>query len=264
MNRIIGAVTLAMIGVGCSEEGTVRGPTPDEVPSTVSVDGTVVTAGFADGRTRTQVRLSGFRVTTTPITVGQYKQCVSVGACTLPAAASPACTRPKPPIVSSPLAAATLPLADNDLPLTCATPVQANGYCHWQRGGLPTLDQWFLAARGPVPRRFAWGQFQPDCGHHPAALQPNVFPQALCGSTTDFEVGKHPLVVSPAGVQDVLLAQAELVQPSASASFAACSNGYCALRGVFPGGIDSIQALKPDGTDSPAAAFRCAFPEVSR
>jgi len=49
---------------------------------------------------------------------------------------------------------------------------QAEAYCRSVNGRLPSLDEWLLAARGPSPRRFSWGDQPPArCDQHPFAAQ---------------------------------------------------------------------------------------------
>jgi hypothetical protein len=81
-----------------------------------------------------------------------------------------------------------------------------------------------------------------------------------------YAVGTHAAGRSPAGLEDVLLTEAELLATSADAHSPACAPpfGACLVSGLGPGAIDSVAPVynqaDHDTADQPYA-FRCALPD---
>jgi hypothetical protein len=103
-------------------------------------------------------------------------------------------------------------------------------------------------------------------------------PPAAPFDGSELKVGSHPAGASPSGIEDVLLAPAELLAADDSAMFNACSqpNHYCAVFGLMPGAIDSVEPFlsvtraAADGRRAETAlrmahayAFRCVLDDQS-
>jgi len=83
---------------------------------------------------------------------------------------------------------------------------------------------------------------------------------------------QRPQVLSPAGVQDVLLTPGELLATEGTAQFPACRppEVACMVVGTEPGAIDGFMAVPPTVTpegpryEEPPYGFRCVWPEEAR
>lgn len=258
-------LSIATSVAACDDDaqGPRRGPTPE----LVSIDRGTTTYGFFTSRERLPVEVEAFRIAKRPTTVEQYRQCVDAGACSAPA--KDAC------IVREEGGALRLPTYEvkgaEKLPATCVGIAQAQAYCSWVGGALPTVTQWLTAARGREVTRFAWGNRLPRCEQRPDVGSPPRGVPCRNPQGPSFAVGDHAAGASPFGVEDVLLAPGELIAPSANSPLAACASPFaaCVAYGTRPGGIDSAAPLDGVGAEhgerSPHPyAFRCAFPGDSK
>jgi formylglycine-generating enzyme required for sulfatase activity len=237
-----------------------RAPSSNEIPEAVDVAGGPLTAGFAIGTVRRKADVDSFRITTTPVTVPQYRKCVAAGACKEASLPSTACK----PRRTVPAQTGAPDLASPEL---CATAQQAEAYCEWTGGALPTIEQWELAARGSEVHRFAWGDGDPMCAYFAASTNPVCCRGADCKRAARLAVRQAPNLLSPGGLQDVLLTAAELLRTSAtSAEAPACARegGFCEVEGMGDRAIDFVAFVPPDPGEKSANTlvsygFRCAW-----
>lgn len=95
------------------------------------------------------VTLEGYWMQQTKVTNRMYAQCVSVGSCTSPSEELGG------PVYSNPQYA--------NYPVVGVTWDQAQAYCGWAQGSLPSEAQWEKAARGIDGNTYPWGKDEPAC-----------------------------------------------------------------------------------------------------
>jgi formylglycine-generating enzyme required for sulfatase activity/predicted Ser/Thr protein kinase len=139
-------------------------PTPSEVPAlgigsttTRERDGAVMvyvpggtfqmgsTEGADDEQPVHSVTLDSFWIDQTEVTNAQYRKCVEDGACE-----EPGCWDDSD-------------LNAPDQPVVCVIWYEAQAYCEWAGGRLPTEAEWEYAARGPQGNKYPWGDDEPTC-----------------------------------------------------------------------------------------------------
>lgn len=87
--------------------------------------------------------------TKSEITVGQYRLCTSDGVCSSAEAGSDKCNN--------------YHNDRDDHPVNCVNWVQAERYCKWAGGRLPTEEEWYMEASNMGKRRFPWGDEPLSC-----------------------------------------------------------------------------------------------------
>ena len=131
---------------------------PQAGDSRTFMDGTTVvyiaagefTMGIKDGIDNPEqiVYTDGFWIYSTEVTMSQYDLCVATGACT-------------------PYANLETPFPDGSLqgthPVVNVTHEQAQTYCQWAGGRLPTEAEWEKTARAPEGKMYPWGDEAPSC-----------------------------------------------------------------------------------------------------
>ncbi len=288
---------LLLVVCSCDEERA-RAPlaSADFEIEKVDLPASFVTAGFKTGRLRMDVAVEGYQIAKRPVTRAEFQACTKAGVCSAqqiyldgtPAVFEPGSEEPIEDIVEDqdePAEDATL----HDMALG-VTPANAAAFCRWVGGKLPTLSQWLLAARGPSVQRYAWGDQLPGCAQHPGGVQTSSEDGSTspaerarlartgtsCGNTVTrrYRVGLHSDGASSTGVEDVLLAPAEMLRRDPENMFSACrgKDGSCSVYGAIPGAIDFVRpaALPPsDPQATPAEpastreGFRCVWGEES-
>jgi formylglycine-generating enzyme required for sulfatase activity len=95
------------------------------------------------------VSLSAYWISRTKITNRMYALCVGVGVCPAPANVGGGILYSNP--------------AYADHPVVGVNWEQANTYCSWEGGRLPTEAEWEKAAVGPGGQTYPWGNEPPSC-----------------------------------------------------------------------------------------------------
>lgn len=214
--------------------------------------------GARDEQPRHRVWVSAFTLDKFEVTNRRYRDCVRAGAC----------ERPK--LSSSHLRADYF---DNDrysdFPVVFVDARQAEAYCRYHKGRLPTEAEWEKAARGPSPStaQFPWGNREPDC-----SFANMGGPQSCLGDTD--RVGRRTAGQSPVGALDMAgnvwewvadLYDAEYYRQSPERDPKGPSGGTLRIvrGGCLESGADSLRVSCRKAVNANSWAynvgFRCAY-----
>lgn len=206
-----------------------------------------------------EVTLSGYYIDKTEVTVDDYADCVTAGACTAPSTASSYCNWE----VSG----------KGNHPVNCVNWSQAGEYCTWAGKRLPTEAEWEKAARGTDGRKYPWGNEDATCEY--AVMYDGT--GKACGTDSTWEVcGKSPAGDSPYGLCDMSGNVWEWVSDWYDSGYytnSPASNPTGPVSGSFRVGrgggfvnfdhylrASSRNAVSPS-VDSDLLGFRCARPQ---
>ncbi|MBN2386388.1 MAG: SUMF1/EgtB/PvdO family nonheme iron enzyme [Anaerolineales bacterium] len=195
------------IGLGSGGQGPLAGLATDTLPLTPTpilgigssrvrpADGMVMVyvpagafpmgsrEGASDEEPVHTVTLEAYWIDRTEVTNGMYAACVAEGACPPPSSAR---SNTRSPYYGNPAYA--------DYPVIYVDWNDAQAYCEWTGGRLPSEAEWEKAARGTDGRRYPWGDLSPT------AERANYHGSSV-GDTQ--AVGSFPAGASPYGALDM-------------------------------------------------------------
>lgn len=148
------------------------------------------------------VHVGNFDITRDEITNAQYNACATAGACAKAGrAVSDTNIQRDPGFFAS------------NYPVMAVSWYDADAFCRWTGGRLPTEEEWERAARGTDGRRYPWGNlFEPD--------------RANLDSNYPTPVGKYPRGASPYGVMDMAGNVFEWTATSADGKYVVRGGGW--------------------------------------
>lgn len=200
----------------------------------VRLQGEVVPLGGAEwegsASSARKSRVRAFDIDSVEVTKARYDACVAEGRCT--ATSANASDAP-------------------GLPQRSVTAEQAQRYCEWAGGRLPTGGEWLLAAAGKEGRRYPWGSTGLVCRRAVFGLGDG--PCADHGQAPD-PPGSRPDGATPQGVFDLAGNVAEWTQEG-DGRFSARGGSYLS-RGAAE--LKSWAAQERTGA-APDVGFRCVY-----
>jgi len=139
-----------------------------KIPGRTFMMGSDNSDAYKDEKPVHRVRVSGFQMAKTEVTVAQYRACVKARACTKPKSGK-YCNWGKS--------------GRDDHPINCVDWNQAVAFSKWAGGRLPTEAEWEYAARsGGKDRKYPWGDAKATCRY---AVMDDKRTTGSAGSETD-------------------------------------------------------------------------------
>jgi formylglycine-generating enzyme required for sulfatase activity len=131
---------------------------------------------------------------------------------------------------------------------------EAQAYCRWAGGSLPTRDQLAFAAAGKAGRRYAWGDTGAVCRRAAWGLVNGPCAEGALGPEL---TGAHPDGASPEGVLDLAGNVAEWTLPEPAGAAVTEVRGGSFADGAANGIRAWQRRIVPVGTRSPEIGARC-------
>ena len=190
--------------------------------------------------------VAGFWMSRTEVTVTAYERCVAVGHCR-----------------SAGFEAGALRFRRADFPVTFVTFDDAQRYCAFRGGRLPTEAQFERAARGPARRQYPWGQ-----RYHGRVSNHGRLGVDTTDSSDGFAelapVGSFPDGATPEGILDLAGNAAEWTADAFTRQYQSAPTTERTVRGgswssAAPFVRGAARVGKPPEAREPTLGFRCVW-----
>lgn len=159
------------------------------IPAGPFVEGS--TRGDEDERPQRTKVLPAFAIDRTEVTRSDYRRCVAARRC-----------KPLPGLPDPPASPAGAPDADEKLPVSNVSWKEAQTFCRFAGGRLPSEAEWEKAARGTDGREYPWGN-EALCDRANWGNFDGEGPCAGRNPGRPVAVGQYPTGASPYGVLDL-------------------------------------------------------------
>lgn len=228
--RCAGAISGCATGFRRIEAGLSSACVLEDHP--VQLPGGTLPRGVADWQTKSPERdleVAPFAIDRGEVTAFRYGACVRAKVC--------------PPLTEA---------RELGLPVAGIPPEQAERFCRFAGGRLPTSAEWRFAASGKEGRRFAWGFTGLVCRR--AAFGLVAGPCSTEATGPDL-TGARPDGQTPEGIQDLTGNVAEWTRDP--------SGAYRARGGSFRSRVAAelvTAAVESAAPRAPYVGFRCAYP----
>lgn len=148
---LVGVLLGSLIAAGCGgDDFEVVELTWVNIPGGTFLMGSK--GGDADETPVHAVMVPALMMTKSEVTVAQYGECVSAGACTEPSTSNSICNWEES--------------GYEDHPVNCVSGHQAASFCEWAGGRLPSEAEWEYAARsGGQEITYPWGDEEATCDY---------------------------------------------------------------------------------------------------
>jgi formylglycine-generating enzyme required for sulfatase activity len=174
------------------------------------------------------VSVESFSLDANEVTVARFRPCAAQGECQEPAER-----------------------AEPGQPVTHVSPEEAERFCRFVGGRLPTSSEWLFAAAGPTARRFPWGNTGLVCRRASFGL---VRGPCAHGAATPELAGARPDGKTPDGAFDLAGNVAEWAR-EADGSFRARGGSF---RSTVAAELKTWASESP-GERAEHVGFRCAY-----
>ena len=175
-----------------------------------------------------EVSAKPFALDRAEVTVERFRACASAGKC------------PKIPDEAEP-----------GRPVRNVSPAEAEGFCAFAGGRLPSSDEWLFAAAGTAARRYPWGNTGLVCRRASFGLANGPCASGAVGPEL---AGARPDGATPEGILDLAGNVAEWAR-EADGSYVARGGSF---RSELAGELKTT-AFEARQTRAPHIGFRCAY-----
>jgi formylglycine-generating enzyme len=217
-------------------------PTPDGCVAparTIAIAGGLLRVGPGDWEAQGvivpyEATVAPFAIDATEVSEARYSRCVAASSC------------------------APVPLSgEPGRAVAGVTLDEAQRFCRWIGGSLPTRDQLAFAAAGRAARRYAWGDTGAVCRRAAFGL---VDGPCAWGAAGPELAGSHPDGASPEGVLDLAGNVAEWTLPRTPGESEAEARGGSYADGAASALRAWQRRILTIDTRSPEVGFRCVQP----